>query len=251
MSFETPEYTANADALGTLRLLEAIRILGMEKSCRFYQASTSELYGLVQEVPQRETHALLSALALCRGQALRLLDRGELPRGLWHARLERHPVQPRKPAARRDLRHPQDHPRRRRDQARPAGQALSRQSRRQARLGPCARICARHVADAAAGRARRLCARDRRDDARCATSSNGRSRMSASRSNGAAKGVDEKGYDARQRRMPGRGRSALFPPDRGRPAARRSAQGAREARLAARDRGARAGPRDGPARTSR
>lgn len=55
VSFETPEYTANADAIGTLRLLEAIRILGMEKSCRFYQASTSELYGLVQEVPQRET----------------------------------------------------------------------------------------------------------------------------------------------------------------------------------------------------
>jgi len=55
VSFETPEYTANADAIGTLRLLEAMRILGMEKSCRFYQASTSELYGLVQEVPQRET----------------------------------------------------------------------------------------------------------------------------------------------------------------------------------------------------
>jgi len=55
VSFETPEYTANSDALGTLRLLEAMRILGMEKSCRFYQASTSELYGLVQEVPQRET----------------------------------------------------------------------------------------------------------------------------------------------------------------------------------------------------
>lgn len=55
VSFETPEYTANADGIGTLRLLEAIRILGMENSCRFYQASTSELYGLVQEVPQRET----------------------------------------------------------------------------------------------------------------------------------------------------------------------------------------------------
>ena len=53
--FETPEYTANADALGTLRLLEAIRILGMEKRARFYQASTSELYGNVREVPQRET----------------------------------------------------------------------------------------------------------------------------------------------------------------------------------------------------
>jgi len=55
VSFETPEYTANADAIGTLRLLESIRILGLEKTCRFYQASTSELYGLVQEVPQRET----------------------------------------------------------------------------------------------------------------------------------------------------------------------------------------------------
>ncbi|MGY3487654.1 GDP-mannose 4,6-dehydratase [Bradyrhizobium sp. USDA 4011] len=55
VSFESPEYTANADAIGVLRLLEAIRILGMERETRFYQASTSELYGLVQEVPQKET----------------------------------------------------------------------------------------------------------------------------------------------------------------------------------------------------
>ncbi len=55
VSFEEPEYTANSDALGVLRLLEAIRILGLEKKTRFYQASTSELYGLVQEIPQRET----------------------------------------------------------------------------------------------------------------------------------------------------------------------------------------------------
>ncbi len=54
VSFDTPEYTANADGIGTLRILEAIRILGMEKTCRIYQASTSELYGLVQEVPQSE-----------------------------------------------------------------------------------------------------------------------------------------------------------------------------------------------------
>ena len=54
VSFETPEYTANADGIGTLRLLEAIRLLGLEKKTRFYQASTSELYGLVQEVPQTE-----------------------------------------------------------------------------------------------------------------------------------------------------------------------------------------------------
>ncbi len=55
VSFETPEYTANADALGTLRILEAIRILGLERKTRFYQASTSELYGKVQEIPQTET----------------------------------------------------------------------------------------------------------------------------------------------------------------------------------------------------
>ena len=55
VSFETPEYTANSDALGTLRILEAIRILGLEKKTKFYQASTSEMFGLVQEVPQKET----------------------------------------------------------------------------------------------------------------------------------------------------------------------------------------------------
>jgi len=55
VSFQAPEYTADVDALGTLRLLEGIRLLGLEKSCRFYQASTSELHGLVQETPQRET----------------------------------------------------------------------------------------------------------------------------------------------------------------------------------------------------
>ncbi len=55
VSFETPEYTADVDAVGALRLLEAIRILGMEKTCRFYQASTSELFGKAQEIPQKET----------------------------------------------------------------------------------------------------------------------------------------------------------------------------------------------------
>ena len=55
MSFETPEYTANSDALGALRILEAIRILGLQDRCRFDEASTSETFGLVQEVPQRES----------------------------------------------------------------------------------------------------------------------------------------------------------------------------------------------------
>src|SRR5476649_731433 len=55
VSFDEPEYTANVDGMGTLRILEAVRILGFEKKCKIYQASTSELYGLVQEVPQKET----------------------------------------------------------------------------------------------------------------------------------------------------------------------------------------------------
>ena len=55
VSFDTPEYTANADGLGTLRILEAVRLLGLVEKTRIYQASTSELYGLVQEVPQSET----------------------------------------------------------------------------------------------------------------------------------------------------------------------------------------------------
>ena len=55
VSFDSPEYTADVDAIGTLRLLEAIRFLGLEKKTRFYQASTSELYGLVQEIPQKES----------------------------------------------------------------------------------------------------------------------------------------------------------------------------------------------------
>ena len=71
VSFETPEYTANADAIGTLRLLEAIRILGLEKTTRFYQASTSELYGKVQRDAAAGDHAVLPAQPLCRGQALR------------------------------------------------------------------------------------------------------------------------------------------------------------------------------------
>ena len=68
VSFETPEYTANADALGTLRLLEAIRILGLQKKTRFYQASTSELYGKVQEIPQRETTPFYPRIALWRAK---------------------------------------------------------------------------------------------------------------------------------------------------------------------------------------
>ena len=94
VSFETPEYTANADALGTLRLLEAIRILRMEDRVRFYQASTSELYGNAPGNSAKRNHAVCAAQPICCRQALRLLDHGQLPRSLWHPRLQWHSVQP-------------------------------------------------------------------------------------------------------------------------------------------------------------
>ena len=59
VSFESPEYTANSDALGTLRILEAVRLLGLHKKTKIYQASTSELYGLVQEIPQKKAHLFI------------------------------------------------------------------------------------------------------------------------------------------------------------------------------------------------
>lgn len=79
VSFDTPEYTADVGALGSLRPLEAIRLLGLEKKTRFYQASASELFGLVQQVPQTKKNAVLSAFSVCLRQALRLLDYGQLP----------------------------------------------------------------------------------------------------------------------------------------------------------------------------
>jgi GDPmannose 4,6-dehydratase len=111
VSFEEPEYTANSDALGALRILEAIRILGLEKKTRFYQASTSELFGKVQEIPQTERPPPSTRAPLTRSPNLRLLDHRQLPRGLRHLRLQRPPLQPRVAHPRRDLCHPQDHPR--------------------------------------------------------------------------------------------------------------------------------------------
>jgi len=77
VSFETPEYVANADGIGTLRLLEAVRLLGLSKITRIYQASTSELYGMVQEVPQSEKllsiHALLMLWPKCMLTGLLLI----------------------------------------------------------------------------------------------------------------------------------------------------------------------------------
>jgi GDPmannose 4,6-dehydratase len=129
VSFETPEYTANADALGTLRLLEAIRILSQQNKTRFYQASTSELFGKAQEVPQRETTPFYPRSPYAVAKLLCLLDHGQLPRGLRDACLERHPVQPRESNPRRNLRHPQDHARDRIDRVWAAAEGVPRQSR--------------------------------------------------------------------------------------------------------------------------
>jgi GDPmannose 4,6-dehydratase len=71
VSFETAEYTANADGIGALRLLEAIRLLGLTEKTRFYQASTSELYGLVQEKPQREPMACMPRMGFCSTMRVR------------------------------------------------------------------------------------------------------------------------------------------------------------------------------------
>ena len=123
VSFETPEYTANADALGALRGLEAIRILGLKDRVRFYQASTSEMFGNAPP-PQDETTPFHPRSPVRRRQALRLLDHRELPGKLraFHATngiLFNHES----PPPRRDLRHPQDHPGRRRHRDGAAGQA--------------------------------------------------------------------------------------------------------------------------------
>jgi GDPmannose 4,6-dehydratase len=93
VSFETAEYTANADALGTLRLLEAIRILRMEDRVRFYQASTRALWWGLQDAAERND-AVSSPFAIRDRKALRLLDHCKLSGSLWDACLERHPLQP-------------------------------------------------------------------------------------------------------------------------------------------------------------
>ena len=76
VSFESPEYTADTVGTGALRILDAIRISGLEKKTRYYQASTSELYGEVQEIPQTEKNAILSTFTLCCGKVVCLLDYG-------------------------------------------------------------------------------------------------------------------------------------------------------------------------------
>ena len=93
VSFETPEYTANADGIGTLRILEAVRILGLTKKTKIYQASTSELYGLVQAVPTIGNNSFLSPFALCSGQIVCILDYGKLPGSIQDVCCQRNFIQ--------------------------------------------------------------------------------------------------------------------------------------------------------------
>ena len=153
VSFDEPEHTADTTGTGTIRLLEAVRLSGIET--RFYQASSSELYGATPP-PQNEDTPFYPRSPVRGREAVQLLDHQELPRGLRHVRGQRHPVQPRITPPRRDVRHPQDHPRGRRDQGRHAGPRLHGQPGRRPRLGVRRRVRRGHVADAAGRRARRL-----------------------------------------------------------------------------------------------
>ncbi len=153
--------TGETTALGVTRVLDAIRIVDPE--IRFYQASSSEMFGKVLEVPQTEPTPFYPAQPLRRGQGLRPLDHRQLPRELRPARLVGHPLQPRVAPPRSRVRHPQGDPRRGPDQGRHRREAAARQPRRPARLGIRRRLRAGHVADAPTGPARRLRGRHRRD----------------------------------------------------------------------------------------
>ncbi len=161
VSFDMPEYTTDVTALGVLRVLDAVRDLGLH-SPRLPGGQLRDVRPRAGDPADRED-ALLPPLALRGLQGLRPLDVRELPRELRDARLQRHPLQPRVAPARRELRHPQDHHGGGRHQAGTRQGAAARQPRRQARLGLREGLRRGHVAHAAAGEAGRLRDRDRRD----------------------------------------------------------------------------------------
>ncbi len=169
ISFDIPEYTVEVTGVGTLRLLEAIRNLGLTP--RFYQASSSEMFGKVVETPQSERTPFHPRSPVRVRQGLRPSRGRELPRELRLARVVRHPVQSRESAARREFRDAQDHAGPGADQTRPAVEAVPWQPRCATRLGVCRRLRRGDVADAAGGSARRLRDRDRCDPFGAATSS--------------------------------------------------------------------------------
>ena len=121
-SWRQPLLTGQVTALGVANVLEAC---ASPARARFYQASSSEMFGQDPGAAAERKNAVLSALALCRGQALRPLDDGQLSRELRPARLLRHPVQPREPAARHRIRHAQGHRRGGAHQAGPGATSFS------------------------------------------------------------------------------------------------------------------------------
>ena len=245
VSFETPEYTANADAIGHA---------APARGAAHPEASQHALLPGVDVGAVRQGRpgnaaarddAVLPAQPVCRREAVRLLDHGQLPRGIWPARVERHPVQPREPVARRDLRDPQDHARGRGDRARDAGtgctSAISTPSATGAMRATMSRACG---ASCSTTRPTTGCWRRARRRA-SVPSSSWPSPRSVGRSSGVARGVDETGID-RDRQLTLVGIDpAYFRPDRGRPAARRRLEGGAPARLEAYDVVERARPRDG------
>ena len=159
-SWTQPVLTAEFTGVGVTRILEAMREVRPE--ARFYQASSSEMFGKVLEVPQRETTPFYPRSPYGVAKALRPLHHGQLPRVVRPFRLLGNPFQPRRRAPRVGVRDPQGHPRGRRDQARAPGRARARQPRCRARLGLREGLRRGHVAHAPAGRARRLRDRDGR-----------------------------------------------------------------------------------------
>ena len=235
VSFDQPVNTGLTTGLGAVNLLEAIRIV--DPTIRFYQASTSEMFGRVQAMPQDESTAVLSAQPVWRGQALRALDDGQLSRVVRHLRRERHPVQPRVAAARARVRHAQDHRR-----ASRASRAASSETLELGNLdaqrdwGFAARIRRRHVADAAARRARHVRARDGADAVGAPLR---RARVRGRRhraSNGAAAAWTRSGVDTRSGTIARARQPGVLPAGRSRSPARQSRRRRRRSSAGARPR---------------
>ena len=187
VSFESPEYTANADAIGVLRLLEAIRILGMEKETRFYQASTSELYGLVQEVPQKETTPFYPrspyGVAKLYGYWITVNYREAYGMYASNGILFNHesPIRGETFVTRKITRSVA------RIETGLEDTLYLGNLERQARLGPCQGLCRGHAPDVAGGRARRFRSGHRRDPLGARIRRTGIRARSAAASNGAAR----------------------------------------------------------------
>ena len=188
------------------------------------------MFGKVRRDAATRDDAVLSALAVRGCEGLRLLDHGQLSRSLRPVRLQRHPLQPRVARARRDLRDAQDHARPRTHQGRPRRLPVSRQSRRAARLGSCARLRPRAMADAAAARTRGL----RHRDGRAALGAHvRRARRRGARHVARLARLRARRARRRRRHRPHlrARRSALLPADRGRHLARRRFESPPRARL--------------------